>query len=168
MAVSAPAQRNVRPIPEGYGTITPSLVTHDAAAAIEFYTRAFGASELSRMADPNGGKIWHAELQVGDCRIMLSDEFPEMDPTSRSPKTLGGTAVNLHVYVRDTDAAFQRAVDAGATVVMPPMDMFWGDRYGKLTDPFGHSWSIATHQEDLSEEEMFRKMHEQPAGCMQS
>lgn len=168
MAVSAPAQRRVQPVPEGYTTVTPSLVAHDATAAIEFYVRAFGATEIHRMADPNGGKIWHAEIQIGNARIMLSDEFPEMDPTSRSPKSLGGTAAHLHLYVEDADALFQRAVDAGCSALMPPMDTFWGDRFGKLTDPFGHSWSIATHKEDLDEAEMFRRMQQQTEGCMQS
>ncbi len=156
MAVSAPAARSVRPIPEGYHTVTPTLVVDDAARAIEFYTRAFGAVELFRMPAPDGQKLWHAEIQIGDSRLMLSDELPEMCG-SRSPKTLGGSPVGIHLYVEDADAVVQRAVDAGATVGMPLMDTFWGDRYGQVTDPFGHQWGIATHQEDLSEEEIQRR-----------
>ena len=156
MAVSAPAARSTRAIPEGYHTLTPTLVVNGAAEAIEFYKRAFGAVELFRMPAPDGQKLWHAELQIGDSRIMLSDEFSEMCG-SRSPQTLGGSPVGIHLYVEDADAAVQRAVDAGATVVMPLTDMFWGDRFGGIVDPFGHRWSIATHVEDVSEEEMARR-----------
>ena len=156
MALSVPAARGVRPIPEGYHTVTPTLVVNGAAEAIEFYTRAFGAVELFRMPAPDGQKLWHAEIQIGDSRLMLSDEFPEMCGT-RSPKTLGGTPVGIYLYVEDADAVVQRAVNAGATVVMPLTDMFWGDRFGTILDPFGHQWSIATHVEDVSGEEIARR-----------
>ena len=157
MTDTATAAQVVRPIPEGYHTLNPTLVVRNGAEAIEFYKRAFGAQELGRMTSPDGKAIWHAELQIGDSRLMLSDEFPEMSD-SHSPKTLGGTASSIHLYVEDADAVFQRAVDAGAAVSMPLMDAFWGDRYGKVTDPFGHSWGIATRKEEVSEEEMHRRM----------
>jgi uncharacterized glyoxalase superfamily protein PhnB len=153
------------PIPHCYHSVTPSLTVNNAAEAIEFYKRALGAEEVARMASPDGTAIWHAELKIGDSHVMLNDEFPDMG-TNRSPQSLGGTTVNLHLYVDDADAVFQRAVDAGATVAMPLMDAFWGDRYGTLTDPYGHSWGIATHVEDVSEEEMMRRapqMSQQPA-----
>jgi len=155
MAVSAPAQRNVRPIPEGYGTITPSLVTHDAAAAIDFYTRAFGATELSRMADPNGGKIWHAELQIGDCRIMLSDEFPELGITG--PTEGRGSSVTLHLHVDDADAMIARALALGATLDRAPKDEFYGERSGVVRDPFGHRWNIGHQIEQVEPDEMQRR-----------
>ncbi len=137
-------------VPEGFHTVTPSLVVDDAKKAIDFYKRAFGAVELCRMDAP-GGRIGHAELKFGDSAIMLSDEFPG---GARSPKSLGGTTVNLHLYVENVDAAFSQAVGAGAKADMPPADMFWGDRYCKVTDPFGHSWGLATHVKDVSPEEM--------------
>ncbi|HEX2034111.1 MAG TPA: VOC family protein [Chloroflexota bacterium] len=146
----------VDPIPEGYHTITPSLTLSDAGAAIEFYKRAFGAEELGRMPSPDG-KVLHAELKIGDSRIMLADEFPDMG-SCRAPQSLGGTSISLHIYVEDVDTAFQRAVEAGATVTMPVQDTFWGDRYGSLVDPFGHAWSLATHKEDLTPEETQRRM----------
>ncbi len=155
MAISTP-EPAVTPIPEGYHTVTPYLVVDGAAEAIEFYKRAFGAQELFRMASPDGQAVWHAEIQIGDSRLMLGDEFPEMGDY-RAPKSLGGTTASLHIYVEDADAAFQRAVEAGATVSMPLEDAFWGDRYGKVTDPFGHQWGIATRQEEVSEEEMQRR-----------
>jgi PhnB protein len=155
MTQSTPAARRARPIPEGYHTVTPALTVRGAAQAIDFYTRAFGARELGRMPAPDGQQIWHAELQIGDARLMLADEFPDMG--GHAPESLGGTPVSLHLYVEDADAVVQRAVDAGATVIQPVMDAFWGDRYGKLKDPFGHEWSIATHVEDVSEEEMRRR-----------
>lgn len=157
MTETASAARSVRPIPEGYHSLTPSLVVHNAAEAIEFYKRAFGARELFRMPAPDGQHIWHAELQIGDSRLMLGDEFPDMGEC-RAPTSLGGTTSSLNIYVEDADAVFQRAVDAGAKVSMPLMDAFWGDRYGTVTDPFGHQWGIMTHQEDVSEEEMERRM----------
>jgi len=155
MTQSTSAARSVRPIPEGYHTVTPTLIIQGAAQAIDFYVRAFGAKELGRMPSPDG-RIAHAELQIGDARLMLADEFPEMG--GRAPQTLGGTPVSLHLYVEDADAVFQRAVNAGATVLQPLEDAFWGDRYGRLTDPFGHQWSIGTHIEDISEAEMRQRM----------
>jgi len=140
-----------QPVPEGYHTVTPYLAVEDAARAIEFYTRAFGAKEAVRMDAP-GGKIGHAELEIGDSRIMLSDPFPQA--STKPPKELGGTSFSVMMYVEDVDAAFKRAVDAGATVSMELADMFWGDRFGSVTDPFGHSWSLATHVEDVPPEEM--------------
>jgi PhnB protein len=141
----------VKPVPEGYHTVTPYLAVDDASAAIEFYKRAFGAAERMRMPGPDG-KIAHAELEIGDSLIMLSDPFPQSQ--TKSPKELGGTTGGVFLYVEDVDAAFQRATDAGATVEMPLEDMFWGDRFGSVMDPFGHHWSLATHKEDLTEEEI--------------
>ena len=140
-----------KPIPEGYHTVTPYLAVEDAARAIEYYTRAFGAKEVGRMDGPEG-KIAHAELEIGDSRIMLSDPFPHA--STRPPKELGGTCASVFMYVEDVDAVVKRAVDAGATVTMDVSDQFWGDRFGTITDPFGHVWSIATHVEDVSQEEM--------------
>jgi PhnB protein len=145
----------VKAIPEGYHTVTPYLVVHDAAKAIDFYKRAFDATEVFRMDGPPG-KIGHAELKIGDSMIMLGDEMP--GSSARSPKSLGGTATGIFLYVKDVDSAFNKAVTAGAKVEMPLADQFWGDRYGKLSDPFGHSWSMATHKEDVAPEEMKKRM----------
>jgi PhnB protein len=144
----------VKAIPEGYHTVTPYLVVHDAAKAIDFYKRAFDATELFRMEGPPG-KIGHAELQIGDSKIMLADE---MGAGAGSPKSVGGTTGGIFLYVKDVDSAFNKAVSAGAKVDMPLADQFWGDRYGKLSDPFGHSWSMATHKEDVAPEEMKKRM----------
>jgi len=138
---------NAKPIPEGHHTITPGLVVKGGRKAIDFYKAAFDAKERGVMLGPNGG-VMHAELLIGNSLIFLGDEVPEMGAVS--PQTLGGCPVTLNIYTEDCDAVFNRAVAAGATVTMPLADMFWGDRYGKLTDPFGHQWGIATHQEDLS------------------
>jgi len=135
------------PVPEDFHTITPHLVVQGVAAAIDWYTRAFGAHELLRNAAPDGTSIMHSELLLGDSRFFVVDEFPG---SMVSPKSLGGTPVTLHLYVPDVDALFQRAIDAGATVLMEVADQFWGDRFGMLTDPFGHRWSIASRIEDLS------------------
>jgi PhnB protein len=140
-----------KPIPEGYHTLSPYLAVDDAARAIEYYARAFGAKELVRMDGP-GGTIGHAELELGDSRIMLSDPFPQA--STRPPKDLGGTSASVFMYVEDVDAVVKRAVDAGATVTMEVADQFWGDRFGTITDPFGHVWSIATHVEDVPPDEM--------------
>ena len=140
-----------RPIPEGYHSVSPALAIDGAAEAIDFYKRAFGAKERSRMPGPEG-KVAHAELEIGDSVVMLSDPFPQS--TVKAPTELGGTTVGLFVYVEDVDALFRQAVDAGATVTMELEDMFWGDRFGTLTDPYGHSWSLATHVEDVPAEEM--------------
>ena len=145
----------VKPIPEGYHTVTPFMTVRDAASAIEFYKRAFGATERDVAKDPSG-KVMHAELQIGDSVIMMSDEFP--DYGALSPQSVGGSSMGLHIYVDNVDTAFDRAVKAGAQVEMPVMDQFWGDRYGKLKDPFGHKWSIATHTKDLSRDEMKQAM----------
>jgi len=148
---------SVKPVPEGYHTLTPFLTVRDAVRAIEFYKQAFGAVERGVAKGPDG-KVMHAELKIGDSIIMLSDEYPEFG--SLSPQSSGGTGMGLHIYLDGVDAAFERAVKAGAKVDMPVMDQFWGDRYGKLTDPFGHKWSIATHTKDLSMDEMKRGMDE--------
>ena len=143
-----------KPIPKGFHTITPHLIVRDAAKAIDFYQRAFGA-EASGVHRTPDGKIMHAELKIGDSYLMLNDEFPEMKICS--PATLGGSPVTIHLYVEDVDALFNQAVGAGATATMPVMDQFWGDRYGKVCDPFGHNWSIATHKEDVNTEELTRR-----------
>lgn len=144
------------PQPSG---LIPHLVCSPGTEAIEFYKRAFGAAEMFRLLSPDGKRLMHAELQIDGAKFMLADDFPEYcGGKSMSPKALGGTPVSLHRYVPDCDAAMQRAVDAGATVKMPAADMFWGDRYGVVTDPFGHDWSLATHQQDLSPEEIASNM----------
>jgi len=145
------------PIPEGMHTITAHLAVRDAAKAIDFYKRALGAEELFRMEGP-GGKIGHAELKIGDSVIFLAEEFPQAN--CKSPQTLGGTTCSIHLYVPDADASFKKATDAGAKVAMPLADMFWGDRYGTVVDPFGHSWGIATHIEDLKPEEIDQRAQE--------
>jgi PhnB protein len=144
----------VKSVPDGYHTLTPYLVIRDAAKAIEFYEKAFGAKETFRMPGP-GGKIMHAELQIGDSMLMLAEEMPEYG--AKSPQALGGSPVNVFLYVEDADKVFNQAVAAGATVTMPLADQFWGDRYGKLADPFGHQWSVATHKEDVAPEEMAKR-----------
>lgn len=142
---------NVKAIPDGYHAVTPYLCVRDAASAIEFYKQAFGATEIMRMADPSG-KIGHAEIRIGDSLVLLADEFPEM--AFLSPQTLDGSSVTLYLYVEDVDAIVNQAVAAGATLDKPVKDEFYGDRSGKLTDPFGHVWYIATRKEDLSVEEV--------------
>jgi len=146
-------------IPEGFHSVTPYMTCRDAARAIEFYKAAFGAVEKGVMRSPDG-KVAHAELRIGDSIIMLGDEFPEMG--ALSPQSTGGAGVGLHIYLEDVDAAFDRAVKAGAKVEMPVADMFWGDRYGKLADPFGHKWSIGTHKQDVSMQEMEETMKQMP------
>jgi uncharacterized glyoxalase superfamily protein PhnB len=147
----------VSPIPKGYHTITPGLAVRNAAQAIDFYKKAFGAKEKMRMPGPDG-KIMHAELQIGDSPIMLGEENPQMN--NLSPQSLNGTPVNLYVYVKDVDKVFDQAVKAGATVTMPVMDAFWGDRNGQVKDPFGHTWGIATRKRNLSEKEMKKAAEE--------
>ena len=144
----------VKPIPEGYHTVTAYLIAHDAAQAIEFYKRAFGATELFRMAGP-GGKVGHAEIMIGKSPVMLADEHPEMG--ARSPRSIGGSPVTMLVYVENVDAFFNQAVSAGAKVVRPIENKFYGDRSGGLEDPFGYQWFIATHIEDLTPEELQRR-----------
>jgi len=145
----------IAPIPPGYHSVTPYLAQRDCAAAIAFYERAFGAVRMLQLDMP-GGKIAHAEIRIGDSVLMMSDENPDWG--SRSPATLGGSAVQLMVYVPDVDAAFERAVAAGATRLRPVQDQFYGDRSGTLQDPFGYQWTLATHVEDVSEDEVKRRM----------
>jgi PhnB protein len=146
----------VKAIPDGYHSVTPYLIISGAAAAIDFYKQAFGASELLRMPAP-GEKIGHAEIKIGDSPIMLADEAPEMG--YQSPQTLGGSPVSIMIYVDDVDTVFDRAVAAGGKVQRPLKDQFYGDRMGTLEDPFGHIWHVATHTEDVSPEEMKRRMN---------
>lgn len=155
-------------IPDGFTTLTPHIVVQDAAKAIDFYKKAFDAKEDGRHLAPDGKNVMHAQLTVGNSKLMLGGEFP---PMALSPKSRGGTSTTLHVYVPDADAAFDKAVKAGCTVIMPMMDQFWGDRYGVVEDPFGHRWSIATHKQDLSAAQIaenakaaFAKMAEK-GGC---
>jgi uncharacterized glyoxalase superfamily protein PhnB len=145
----------VRPMPEGYHTVTPYLTLRGADKAIEFYKKAFGAEVLDRLSGPDGKRVMHAALRIGDSAIFLSDEFPEMD--ARAPETLGGTTICIYLYVPDVDQAFRRAVDAGATVKRPPENAFWGDRYASIADPFGYRWDLATHVEDVPPEEIKRR-----------
>ena len=144
----------VSPIPEGYHSVTPYLILKNAAAAIEFYKKAFGAVELFRVEGP-GGKIGHAEIKIGDSPVMLADEYPDMG--YKGPESLGGTAVSLMVYVDDVDKIYPQAIAAGGKELRPLQNQFYGDRSGTLTDPFGHVWTISTHVEDVSEEEMAKR-----------
>src|SRR5215212_3725851 len=154
-----------KPVPEGYHTLTSYLAVDDAAQAIEYYKKAFGAKERVRMAAPDG-KIGHAELEIGDSMLMLADPFPQS--STRPPKELGGTSASVFMYVEDVDAVVKRAVDAGATVTMEVADQFWGDRFGTITDPFGHVWSVATHVEDVPPEEMAERAKAAMAGTSPS
>jgi PhnB protein len=140
-----------KPVPEGFHTVTPHLVIRGAADAIEFYKKALGAQEVSRMAGPDG-RVMHAELKIGDSIIFLADEMPNPG-SAKSPQTLGGSTATLHLYVPDVDATFNKAIAAGGKETMAVADMFWGDRFGTFTDPFGHSWGIATRKEDLTKQE---------------
>jgi PhnB protein len=144
----------VKPIPEGYHSVTPYLILNAAGDAIAFYRKALGATEVMRMNDPSG-KIHHAEVSIGSSRIMLADEHPEIQ--ALSPKTIGGSPVSIHLYVEDVDAAVDRAVAAGAKLIRPVVDQFYGDRVGGIEDPFGHRWFIATHKEDLTMDEIRRR-----------
>ena len=150
-ASARPKAKNVSAVPAGYHTATPYLTVHDGAGALEFYKRALGAREVMRMAAP-GGKIGHAEIRIGDSHIMLSDEFP--GTSTKAPKSLGGTTGSIMLYVPNVDAAFQKAIDAGCASIMAPADMFWGDRFGKLEDPYGNQWGMATHKEDVPPKQM--------------
>lgn len=145
----------VAPIPPGYHSVTPYLVVNDAAAALDFYKRAFNAEEVMRLPTPDG-KIGHAEVKIGDSHVMLADEFPHWGRVG--PKTLGNTPVSLMIYVEDVDARFEQAVNAGATVLRPVVNQFYGDRSGSLEDPFGHQWTIGTHVEDVPNDEIARRM----------
>lgn len=144
----------VKPIPEGYHSVTPYLIISGAAKAIDFYVKALGATEIMRL--DHGGKIGHAEIKLGDSHVMLADEFPEMG--ARSPQSLGGTPVGICLYVPNVDELFQQAVNAGAKVERPVQDQFYGDRSGTIIDPFGHKWTIATHKEDLTPEQINERM----------
>jgi len=141
----------VQPIPPGYHTLVPHLVVRNAKDAIDFYKKAFGAEERRRLLTPTG-QILHAELQIGDARLFLAEEMPMGG--CKSPQSLSGTSITLHVWSENAGATIERAVRAGATVTLPPMDAFWGDRYGRLKDPFGHEWSVGTHQRDMTSDEM--------------
>jgi PhnB protein len=148
-------------IPEGYATITPYLTVDDGKAAIEFYKKAFGATDEGIMSAPDG-RIAHAALKIGDSKIMLSDPFPQS--ACKTPKEIGGTTIAIFLFVEDVDSVVQDAADAGATITMQPEDQFWGDRLGQVTDPYGHVWQIATHIEDLSPEEIEARGREVMAG----
>ena len=150
MPVQSPAPK-AKPVPDGFRTVTPHLICAGAADAIEFYKNAFGAIEMFRLPTPDG-RLMHASIMIGDSMVMLVDEMKEMG--ALGPKSRGGTPVGIHLQVEDADALFARAVAAGAAVKMPVMDMFWGDRYGVVVDPFGHEWSIATHIRDLTPDEI--------------
>lgn len=148
-------KNKVKPVPDGYTTVTPYLTIRGAAKAIDFYKQAFGAKELFRMPGPDG-KIAHAEILVGDSHIMLADESASVE--TKAPQTLNGSTAGLFLYLPDVDASFKQAIKAGAKETMPLQNMFWGDRFGKLTDPFGHKWMLASHIEDVSPEEMEERM----------
>jgi len=145
---------DVKPIPEGYHSLTPYLIVDNAAEAIEYYKKAFSAVELFRM--DHGGKIGHAEMKIGDSQFMLADEYPEMG--YRSPKAIGGTPVSLMIYVEDVDTIYKQAIDAGGAELKALQDQFYGDRSGTLSDPFGHVWTVATHKEDVTSEEMEKRL----------
>jgi PhnB protein len=151
----------VNPIPDGYPRVTPYLSIDGAGAAIDFYSKVFGATERGRMPDPDG-RIGHAELQIGDSLIMLADEYPEMG--IRGPKAVGGTPVTISVYVEDVDGVFDRAVELGAKALRPVEDQFYGDRSGQFEDPFGHRWSVASHIEDVPPDEMAKRAAEAAGG----
>jgi PhnB protein len=140
-----------KPIPDKFHTLTPHIIVSDGVAALEFYKQAFGATETFRMMAPDGNNVMHAQMQIGSSMLMLAGEFP---PDCLSPKNRGGTSVFLHIYTEDADALFNRAVKAGCKVLMPMADTFWGDRYGQVEDPFGHKWSLATHKQDLTAEQV--------------
>jgi uncharacterized glyoxalase superfamily protein PhnB len=146
--MAAPVKR----VPEGHHTVTPHLIVRDGAQMIEFYKQAFGAKEIRRSVAPDGKSILHADLQIGDSRIFLNDEFPEMGACA--PSGTSGVPVHIHLYVEDVDSLYERALSAGAKVVMPLADQFWGDRYGVVEDPSGHKWALASHVQDMTPEQM--------------
>jgi PhnB protein len=151
-------KNGVKAVPEGRHTATPALIIRGASEAIEFYKKAFGAVEVSRFTAPDGRGIMHAEIRIGDSPIMLCDEFPNCG--GKSPTTAGAVTGSIYLYLEDVDAVYHKAVTAGAKGDMPPVDMFWGDRFAKITDPFGHAWSLATHIEDLTPDEIARRGQE--------
>jgi uncharacterized glyoxalase superfamily protein PhnB len=148
----------VNPVPDGYNTVSTYLVVNNALKALDFYAKAFGARIGTRMPGPMPDSTVHAEMRIGDSSVMLTDENPQWD--LKSPDTLGGSPASMHLYVEDADAVFAAAVEAGAEVVLPIMDAFWGDRYGKIKDPFGHQWGIATRKEELTAQEMIVRQKE--------
>jgi PhnB protein len=153
--------KSAQPIPPGHETLIPHLVCDPCSEAIEFYKKAFGAEEVNRVPAPDGRRIMHAALRIGKSYVFLVDDFPEFcGGTSQTPIALKGTPVSIHHYVADCDAAIKRAQEAGATVTMPHVDMFWGDRYGVVVDPYGHKWSFATHIKDLTPDEVRAGMNE--------
>lgn len=152
---------SVKPIPDGYTTVTPYLVVDGAAAALDYYAKAFGAKELFRIPGP-GGRVMHAEFMVGNAIIMLADEAPEMG--AKGPKSYGGSPISILLYVPDVDTQFQTAIAAGGTIVRPLMNQFYGDRSGTLTDPFGHNWTIATHIEDVPPDEIAKRLEAMMTG----
>src|SRR3989442_7452546 len=151
--------KNVKPIPEGYHSVTPYLVQRDTKRALEFYKKAFGAETRMSMPGP-GGRIMHAEIKIGDSMVFMADEFPEKAPYVKSQQFAGVVTGSAFLYVQDVDAVVKKAVDAGAKVIMPVADMFWGDRYGKGVDPFGHHWGVATRKEDLTPEQIEKRKTE--------
>lgn len=155
----------VQAIPSGFHTITPVIYVKGAVEALEFYKQALGAEENSRHMTPDGSKVMHSELKIGDSRLFVCDEFPEWG--ALSPETLGGGTCSFFIYVENSDAAFDRAVEAGATVIMPVADTFWGDRVGAVADPYGHKWNLSTHIKDMTEEEMAAAAQEAFAGTQQ-
>ena len=155
----------VRAIPEGFNTLSPHITVRDAARAIDFYKKAFGAEEIARMPGPDGKIVMHAELRFGNSTMMMCEEMPGMNCNLASPQTIGKVTSVLHLYVEDADALFNRAVKAGAKATMPLADQFWGDRYGQVTDPFGHIWSIATHKHDYTVEQIQKNAAEAFGHC---
>ena len=149
---------DVNPKPEGFASVSVHIIVRNSAEALEFYGKAFGAKPGARMPGPDGESTMHAEMKIGDSTVMLTDENPQWE--MKSPQTLGGTATSMHLYVDEVDAVYAKAVEAGAEVIVPIQDTFWGDRYAKLRDPFGHEWGIATRKEDLSLQEMKERQRE--------
>jgi PhnB protein len=158
------AKKRVQAVPAQYGSATPHLIVSPCSEALDFYVKAFGAKVLGKMPGP-GGVMMHAEMKIGDSIVMLADEQPAMPGQSsrKTPKNAGATTGGVMLYVKDVDAVFERAVAAGATAAMPPQDMFWGDRYGQIEDPYGHVWAVATHQRDVSMKEMKQAMSQMSA-----
>jgi len=160
--VKSTKKTSVKPVPAGYHTATPYMIVNNASKAMEFYKKAFGATEVLRMADHHG-KVQHGEIRIGDSVIMLADERPEMG--ARSPQSIGGSPVSIYLYVEDVDAVVKQAVAAGAKLVRPVEDQFYGDRSGGVEDPFGYSWYVATHKEDLTPEEISKRAPKPSGGC---
>lgn len=150
--------KTLKPIPDGYHSLTPCIMVRGAKRALAFYEKAFGAETVTLMEMPGSDKVMHAEMRIGDCRVMMGDEWPEMPGSPVSPESVGNAVTSsLFLYTEDTDAAYKRAISAGCKPLMPPENQFWGDRYAKVVDPFGHQWQFATHVEDVSPEEMHKR-----------